>query len=289
MKASKVLGAAAVAAGSAVAVGAAACAVVAPRHGNPVIDQQWRELSRYRYAHRGLHASGIPENSLAAFQRAREHGFGVELDVHLTADGGLVVIHDSDIQRMCGRSGIVEQMTLAELSECRLAGTEERIPTFDEALDVFACDPTGESELPPFMIVELKTWNDNYADLCEKAMARLDAHLVRFCVESFDVRAVAWLRRNRPDVIRGQLAENCMGMKDLPVWMRVGGTMLAGNAVARPDFVAYRYADHDNAAVRLSCDVLGAHLVAWTIQSESELLAAEAEGAVVIFEGFLPA
>lgn len=289
MKASKVLGAAAVVAGSVVVVGAAACAVVAPRHGNPVIDQQWRELSRYRYAHRGLHGDGMPENSLAAFQHARENGFGVELDVHLTADGGLVVIHDSDIARMCGREGIVEQMTLAELSECRLAGTGERIPTFAEALDVFACDPTGETELPPFVIVELKTWHDNFAELCEKAMACLDAHLVRFAVESFDPRAVAWLRRNRPDVIRGQLAENYLGKKEMPVWMRVGGTALVSNALARPDFVAYRYEDHDNAAVRLSCGVLGAHLVAWTIKSEQELLAAEAEGAVVIFEGFLPA
>lgn len=288
MKASKVLGAAAVVAGSVVAVGAAACAVVAPRHGNPVIDQQWRELSRYRYAHRGLHGDGIPENSLAAFQHARENGFGVELDVHLTADGGLVVIHDSDIARMCGREGIVEQMTLAELSECRLAGTGERIPTFDEALDVFACDPTGETELPPFVIIELKTWDDDFAELCEKAMACLDAHLVRFAVESFDPRAVTWLRRNRPDVIRGQLAENYLGNKVMPAWMRVGGTALVSNALARPDFVAYRYEDHDNAAVRLSCGVLGAHLVAWTIKSEHDLLAAEAEGAVVIFEGFLP-
>lgn len=289
MKASKVLGAAAIAVGSAAAVTAAACAAVAPRHGNPVIDQQWRELSRYRYAHRGLHAPGIPENSMAAFRRAREHGFGVELDVHLTADGELVVIHDSDISRMCGRAGIVERMTLTELSECRLAGTAEAIPTFDEALGVFECDPTGESELPPFVIVELKTLDGNFAELAEKAMACLDAHLVRFCVESFDCRAVAWLRENRPDVIRGQLAQNFLGDRELPAYLRVGGTFLAGNAAARPDFVAYRFSDRDNPAVRLSCGVLGAHLVAWTIRSEEELRAAEAEGAVAIFEGFLPA
>ena len=61
---------------------------------------------------------------MAAFLRAREHDFGVELDVHLTADGELVVIHDSDIRRMCGREGIVERMTLSELLECRLAGTD---------------------------------------------------------------------------------------------------------------------------------------------------------------------
>ena len=289
MKASKILGIAAVTAGSAAAACAATCAVLAPRHGVAVLDQQWREISRYRYAHRGLHGDGVPENSVAAFRHAREHGFGVELDVHLTADDELAVIHDSELERMCGRRGVVEEMTLDELRECRLADTDERIPTFDEALSVFECDPTGESDLLPFVIVELKTRGDNVAALCERAMSRLDEHLVRFCVESFDPRVVVWLRRHRPEVIRGQLAQNFMEEDWRPVYQRVGGTALLSNAAARPDFVAYRFRDRDNAAVRLSCGLLGAHLVEWTIRSKEELAQCEAEGAVAIFEGFLPA
>lgn len=289
MKASKVLGAAAIVTGSAVAACAATCAALAPRHGGAVLEQQWREIARYRYAHRGLHCEGVPENSMAAFLRARELGFGVELDVHLTADGELVVIHDSEIERVCGRAGVVEQMTLSELRECRLLGTDQGIPTFDEALSVFECDPTGETELPPPMIVELKTLDGNAAALCEKVMARLDDHLVRFCIESFDPRVLIWLRRNRPDVIRGQLAQNFMEEKWRPIYRRVGGTALLGNAAARPDFVAYRYYDRDNPAVGMSCGVLGAHLVLWTIRNAKDLARCEAEGAVPIFEGFIPA
>ena len=53
-------------------------------------------LRRYRYAHRGFHDKPhIPENSLAAFSRAIKHGFGAELDIHLTKDGKLVVFHSS--------------------------------------------------------------------------------------------------------------------------------------------------------------------------------------------------
>lgn len=288
MKVGKLLAATGIVAGSAVAATAAVCAAMSPRHGEPVIDQRWREIARYRYAHRGLHGEGVPENSLAAFARARELGYGVELDVHLTADGGLVVIHDSQIQRMCGREGIVEDMTLEELASCRLAGTHERIPTFDEALALFDCDPTGESELPTPVIVELKTLDGNHAELCAKAMACLDDHLVRYCVESFDPRAVAWLRRRRPDVIRGQLGRDFMGEEQMPAYERVGGTMLLGNAAGHPDFVAYRFRDRENPAVGLSCDVLGAHLVTWTIRTQEELSQAEAAGAVPIFEGFLP-
>lgn len=288
MKASKILGAAAVVAGSATAACVATCALLAPRHGHPVLDQRWREISRYRYAHRGLHGEGVPENSLPAFRRAREHGFGVELDVHLTADGELAVIHDSELGRMCGQGGIVEEKSLGELRECRLAGTSERIPTFDEALSVFECDPTGESELPPFVIVELKTRGNNSAALCERAMACLDDHLVRYCVESFDPRVLTWLRANRPEVIRGQLAQDFMEESWRPLYQRVGGTALLSNVAGRPDFVAYRFRDRDCAAVGLSCGLLGAHLVEWTIRSKEELAQCEAEGAVAIFEGFLP-
>ena len=64
---------------------------------------------KYDYAHRGLHnrEKGVPENSLAAFRRAAEAGYGAELDVHLTRDGRLVVIHDGDLERMCGVPGRV--------------------------------------------------------------------------------------------------------------------------------------------------------------------------------------
>ena len=54
------------------------------------------------YAHRGLHNSSCPENSLSAFQAAKEAGFGVELDVRFTADKQVVVFHDDTLTRMCG-------------------------------------------------------------------------------------------------------------------------------------------------------------------------------------------
>ena len=58
------------------------------RTGHPKLEL----LRRYRYAHRGFHDKPqVPENSLAAFRRAIERGFGAELDVHLTKDGKLVV------------------------------------------------------------------------------------------------------------------------------------------------------------------------------------------------------
>ena len=112
--------------------------------------KKWELLKKYRYAHRGFHDKPqIPENSLPAFRRAIEHGFGAELDVHLLKDGTLAVFHDSDLRRCTGTDGQIEDLTLEELKQLRLEGTDEQIPTFDEVLALF------ETATP--LIIELKT------------------------------------------------------------------------------------------------------------------------------------
>lgn len=92
-----------------------------------------------RYAHRGLHCAqdGIPENSLPAFRRAVEAGYGIELDLHLTTDGRLVVFHDDTLDRVCGVTGRVVK-NLRRIAQLRLLGTEERSPSFSEVLDIVA-------------------------------------------------------------------------------------------------------------------------------------------------------
>ena len=68
----------------------------------------WKLLRQYRYAHRGYHDKPhIPENSMAAFRRAIEHGYGAELDVHLMKDGRLAVIHDASLKRTAGADVLV--------------------------------------------------------------------------------------------------------------------------------------------------------------------------------------
>lgn len=279
-----------------VAVGATAVvagALLAPRRGSEKIDARWAELRRYRYAHRGLYGGDVPENSLAAFLRARDLGFGVELDVHLTLDGRLVVFHDYDTLRVCGRPGTVEEMTLAELGECRLQGTGEAPPALGSVLRLFELGTTSgwpdESEPAP-VIVEVKTSGNNYEALCSRLMGCLDSYDVRFCVDSFDPRVLVWLREHRPDVVRGLLVENPPrhlgeGTMQAP---RIAETLLRGNSACRPDFLSCRFEDRGNLAVRLSCGVLGCHLVTWTVRNERDLLASEAGGAPAIFEGFVP-
>ena len=239
--------------------------------------------STYRFIVRGYDKeAGIPENSLPAFSRAIARGFGAELDVHLLRDGTLAVFHDSDVKRMTGREGYLEDLSADELKDYALDGTKETIPQFKDVLALFA--GTG---LP--LIVEVKSFRDNFAELTERTMAELDKFDVKYCVESFDPRCVAWLKKHRPEVIRGQLS--CDFLKDrgnLSLPMAFATTNLLGNIMAQPDFVAYKFEDKKNWAPRLCRKLYGAQGVYWTIRSKEDLETAEREGAIAIFERFIP-
>ena len=277
-----------IAGAAATGIVAGICTIVAPRWGDEQLKERWEEISLYRFAHRGLHdnRTPAPENSLAAFRLAREADYGSELDVHLSADGQLVVIHDSDLRRACGTQGFVERMTADELGRRHLFGTKECIPTLAQVLEVYE---KGQGTCPP-LIIEAKTCGNNADALTSAIMAELDAHQVPYCVESFDPRVLWWLRRNRPEVVRGQLSENFVLDNESDLGFVRGAThgALIYNLFARPDFVAYRHDHRRRLAVWLACNLLGARLVTWTIKSPQELAEVEAAGGVGIFEGFEP-
>ena len=162
----------------------------------------WKLLRQYRYAHRGYHGKDLaPENSLLAFKEAIRRGFGCELDVHLMKDGRLAVIHDASLLRTAGAEVQVEDLTAEELKSYRLEGTEERIPLLEEVLPLFE-----ESGLP--LVVELKAERGDHDTLAAATCALLDQYKVLYCIESFDPRCLRWLKKNRPEIVRGQLSEN---------------------------------------------------------------------------------
>lgn len=232
----------------------------------------WERFQGIHFAHRGFHnRSDAPENSLLAFRRAAERGYGAELDVHLTRDGRLAVLHDSGLARVWGVSGTVEDMTSAELKSCRLLGSAECIPFLEEVLPLF------EGKTP--LIVELKSAGGNWRELAAKAIECLDRFQADYCVESFDPRCLLWLRQNRPEVLRGQLARGGQGWKT-ELWPLC-------SVRTRPDFIAYRFENRGAPVVRLLRH-LRFHMVWWTIRSQEDLDWVESRGETGIFENFVP-
>lgn len=151
------------------------------------------------YAHRGASAYA-PENTLPAFRLAEEQGAdGIELDVHLTKDGELVVIHDEKLDRTTNGVGLVRDYTLAELKRfCADNGmpgfADARIPTLREVL---------ERVRPGRMLVniELKTGILWYEGI-EKKTLDLVAELGmqdRIIYSSFNHYSIAEVRRLAPE------------------------------------------------------------------------------------------
>lgn len=238
-------------------------------------------LQGWSYAHRGLHGNGVPENSMAAFRKALDHGYGIELDIHLLSDGTLAVIHDSPLKRTTGCEGCVEELTRADLGNYRLEGTDETIPLFADVLELYA----GKAPL----IVELKVHNNNYAALTEAACKLLDGYEGDWCMESFDPRCLLWLKKHRPTVIRGQLAENYFKSPQLklPFFLKWVMSKNLGFFLTKPDFVAYCYGHrHDTLSNRVCMKRMVG--VSWTLKTPEEYQTATSEGWLPIFEGFLP-
>lgn len=234
------------------------------------------------YAHRGFHQKpDAPENSLAAFRRAVERGYGMELDVHLLKDGTLAVLHDSVLKRMTGLDGKVEDLTGDDLKTCFLGKSRETIPTFREVLDVV----DGKTPL----IVELKPVGGNDAALTDAACAMLKDYKGLYCVESFSPLVVRHLAKHYPDIIRGQLCLNYLKTPEgLTFPEALAATFLLHNFLGHPDFIAYKFADRKNLANRFCLRALKKQGVAWTIRTPQDLETAKAEGLWPIFERFEP-
>ncbi len=158
-----------------------------------------------RIAHRG--ASGVcPENTLTAFRRALAMGVdGIELDVHRTRDGHLVVIHDPILDRTTSGSGLVMNHTLDEIRRLDAGawkGPEfagERVPTLQEVL----------REIPPSVriFVELKAGSTHYPGIEEQLLRVLREERVadRTQISSFDHHALYRLHQLDPDMPLGIL------------------------------------------------------------------------------------
>ena len=247
------------------------------------------ELLTWRYAHRGFHDKpDVPENSMLAFRRAASEGFGIELDVHLTKDKKLAVIHDSSLQRTCGIDLNIEEITLEEAQVYFLEKSEEVIPEFEDVLGVVS------GKVP--LIVEIKSAGGNDRELTDAVMTALEGYDGLYCIESFSPSVVGYLRKAYPDVVRGQLAgclnknfdkKNAGGSGGEPTLTRLQDFLLKNlwvNIAGRPDFVAYRYEDRDMDAF---VNFKGAKFL-WTIRSYDDLQACEKSGAAGIFEQFNP-
>ncbi len=237
-----------------------------------------RRLMSGKYvAHRGLHGiDGVIENSLWAFEKAIEHSFIIENDIHLTKDNEVIVFHDDNLKRMCGVDEKPENLTLEEIKKLNLAGTSEKIPTLKECLDLV------DGRVP--LLIEFKTpVLTKFEPLCRFANEVLKDYKGKYFIQSFNPLIVRWYKKNRPDIMRGQLSS---AFYKEPFHQKLAGALVF-NFLSRPDFVSYEY-KHKNNFFRRLTSLLGAFPVAWTYTEKEQIKKTKKSFKAFIFEKFIP-
>lgn len=244
------------------------------------------DLSKFTgryYAHRGLHQdkARVPENSLAAFKLAVEKNYGIELDVHLTRDGEPVVFHDYNLMRVCGLDRKIRDLTFKELRRLSLFDSDQYIPHLQEVLDLV------QGRVP--LIVEFKIYQE-VAEACRIIAPYLDSYQGPYCIESFNPMVVYWYKKNRPKVIRGQLATKDI-YKEVDYRKGIMNFVLRNllfNFITRPDFIAYDQRFSQQFSYRLCKNLYKPLTIAYTIQSKEALKKKYKEFDLFIFDSFIP-
>jgi glycerophosphoryl diester phosphodiesterase len=219
-------------------------------------------------AHRGG-AALWPENSLLAFRSALALGVdALEFDLHLTADGEVVVLHDPTLDRTSTGNGSVRDLKLADLADIRLktregAVTGERVPTFAQVLDLVA--PTSAEILPE---IKVDANRQRYDGIEEKVLALIRARglMARTTIQAFQVETIRRVRELEPKartmllVARGDVERDRARPAEAVRRAReLGATDLGMN---------HRLLDAD---VMSAARAAGIRVSAWTVNEEADI------------------
>ena len=162
-------------------------------------------------AHRGYHKT-CEENTLAAFSEALEAGAdGLELDVHLTKDGELVVFHDFELEHLTGHKGMISQYAMSELRNMRIRGSGI-IPSLEEVLLLFKAFKVKHPKRKLILNVELKAGSQLYPRIEEKTVNLCRQYLEEEEViySSFDHDALYQIKNLVPGALTGILTASSL-------------------------------------------------------------------------------
>jgi glycerophosphoryl diester phosphodiesterase len=239
-------------------------------------------------AHRGLHdiSKGVIENTASAFEAAIAGGYAIECDVQLSSDGIPYIFHDDELERLVGRPGRSDEITMAEVGALPLLGssTGDRPQTFVQFLDQIA----GRTLLQ----IELKRQYspEKTEALAREVAAALAGYQGENVIESFDPNLLIAMRKAG---YRGKLGIITYSWKidawdgDIPLGRKLALRHLLHWPMTRFDFISCHDVALDLPAVRFF-HALGVPVTAWTVKSQAQADKALTRADQLVFEGFVP-
>jgi glycerophosphoryl diester phosphodiesterase len=242
-------------------------------------------LTAQPFAHRGLHAAGgVIENTAGAARAALVAGYGIEVDLQISADGEAMIHHDPELGRLTEGSDRIDQMTAASLKRIAFHGSAERMITLGEL-----CDLVG-GRVP--LLIEMKSRFDGDQRLPLRVATVLAGYRGPAAPMSFDPAQLAVLRQKAPRLPRGIVAAKYRPhpyWNQMPPLLRYGmGSLLPAALTGRPHFVAYAIDNLSAIAPAFARHALCLPVLTWVVRSEAERVRAMRFADQIIFEGFRP-
>ncbi len=190
-------------------------------------------------AHRGLHTLDrtVPENTMLAFRRAMEAGYGIEFDINVLGDGNVVVFHDPNLKRLCGIDKNLIDLTYEDIKDLTILDSKEKIPLLKDVLKLI------DGKVP--LLIELKPKVDT-KKLFTSFLKIIDEYKGVFAVHSFHPQVIYWFKKYRPDIIRGQISEFFRDDKDMSCIVKYLMKTMLFNFITKPDFINYGIKDLPN-------------------------------------------
>jgi glycerophosphoryl diester phosphodiesterase len=237
-------------------------------------------------AHRGLHDGvSVIENTASAVAAAIAGGYGIEVDLQVSADGEAMVHHDEDLGRLTDGAGPLRKLTAAALKQVAFKATADHMMTLGDLIDLVA----GRAAL----LLEMKSRFVGDVRLAARVAAVLGQAGGNIGVMSFDPALLVALRRHAPHIVRGIASERHFRPQD---WAARVGPMsrarrwelafLLHGLASRPNFVAYKVADLAAFAPRAARHMFGLPMLTWTVRSAADRAMAARFADQMIFEGF---
>jgi len=239
-------------------------------------------------AHRALHdvGAGRPENSRVAIQAAMVRGYGIELDIQVSADGQAMVFHDYDLGRLTERKGLVRTYDAAELGRITLKGSNEGIPTLSEVLELVG------GKVP--LLIEIKDQDGalgpNVGRLEQAVAVSLAGYAGPVALMSFNPHSVAACAHYAPDVPRGLTTCNFSRLS----WRKIPGEVLArlrgipDYGAVGASFISHQFGDLTRRRVS-EIKATGGAILCWTIRSAAHETTARRIADNITFEGYAAA
>ncbi len=251
-----------------------------------VTDAADMDLQSTDYAHRGLHNKSVPENSLTAFRRARDAGYGIELDVRLSQDGRIFVFHDENLMRMCGVKYKLSDCKSSYLRTLNLKESWESIPTLKSVLELI------DGNVPILIEIKGTRLDRRTKVLCKRLSEMLDSYHGAFAVQSFSPEILSYFRKYRPRFARGLLLTSLKGERGKKAvdnaFLRFALRHMLTNVLCRPDFISVDGTLINEPAFLLATKLFRAKGFVWTVRTEKQYSYCRSRGLYTIFERIDP-